>query len=142
MATQQDKHQSQIIEYMRRPDFYPHPVRSVTLRETHISMVFLTGDYVYKIKKPVDMGFLDFTSLVKRQHYCRRELKLNRRLSRNVYLAVVPITFRQNRYYLDGSGRPVEYAIKCANCRTVRQWLIFCAMTNWMATALSCWRAF
>ncbi|MEJ2728273.1 MAG: AAA family ATPase [Deltaproteobacteria bacterium] len=112
MATQQDKHQSQIIEYMRRPDFYPHPVRSVTLRETHISMVFLTGDYVYKIKKPVDMGFLDFTSLVKRQHYCRRELKLNRRLSRNVYLAVVPITFRQNRYYLDGSGRPVEYAVK------------------------------
>ena len=112
MAAHGDKHQSRIIEFMHRPDFYPHPVRSVTLRETHISMVFLTGDYVYKIKKPVDMGFLDFTTLEKRRQYCRRELELNRRLSRHVYLAVVPVTFKQNRYYLDGPGRPVEYAVK------------------------------
>jgi aminoglycoside phosphotransferase family enzyme/predicted kinase len=112
MVTQQNKHQSQIIEYMRRPDFYPHSVRSVTLRETHISTVFLTGDFVYKIKKPVNMGFLDFSALEKRQQYCCQELELNRRLTRDVYLAVVPITFGQNRYYLDGPGRPVEYAVK------------------------------
>ena len=97
MVAQPDRHQSQLIELMQTADFYPHPVRSVTLRETHISLVFLTGDFVYKIKKPVELGFLDFTTLEKRQQFCRQEFDLNRRLTRDVYLDVVPITCRQNR---------------------------------------------
>ena len=62
-------HQRKIVEAMMHPDFYPHPVASVGRRETHISTVFLTGTFVYKIKKSVDLGFLDFTSLEKRQHF-------------------------------------------------------------------------
>jgi aminoglycoside phosphotransferase family enzyme/predicted kinase len=112
MVSQPDRHQSQITELMQTPDFYPHPVRSVTLRETHISLVFLTGEFVYKIKKPVELGFLDFSTLEKRQQFCRQEFDLNRRLTRDVYLDVVPITCRQNRYYLDGPGQTVEYAVK------------------------------
>jgi len=109
---QQSEQQSEIIQFMQAPNSYPHPVRFVTLRETHISLVFLTGDFVYKIKKPVDLDFLDFTSLERRRQFCQKELELNRRLSRDVYLNVVPITYRQNRYYLNGGGRTVEYAVK------------------------------
>jgi aminoglycoside phosphotransferase family enzyme/predicted kinase len=106
------KHQNQIFEVMRRPEFYPHPVSSIEERETHISHVFLTGDYVYKIKKPVNLDFLDFTTLEKRYYYCHQEVILNKRLSHNVYLDVVPITFKDGKYYLAGPGAPVEYAVK------------------------------
>ena len=79
---------------MEKPNFYPHPVSGIEQRETHISKVFLTGDYVYKIKKPVNLEFLDFTTLEKRRYYCRQEVILNRRLTQNVYLDVVAITFK------------------------------------------------
>ena len=105
-------HQDQIFEVMRGPEFYPHPVSSIEERETHISHVFLTGDYVYKIKKPVNLDFLDFTTLEKRYYYCHQEVILNKRLSHNVYLDVVPITFKDGKYYLAGPGAPVEYAVK------------------------------
>lgn len=97
---------------MEKPNFYPHPVSSIEQRETHISKVFLTGDYVYKIKKPVNLEFLDFTTLEKRRYYCRQEVILNRRLTHNVYLDVVAITFKDEKYYLSESGNPVEYAVK------------------------------
>jgi len=97
---------------MERPEFYPHPVKEVEQRETHISKVFLTGDYVYKIKKPVSLGFLDYTTLEKRKYYCQQETILNRRLSRNTYLGVVAITLKEGRYYLEGPGRVIEYAVK------------------------------
>lgn len=112
MNTPEGSHQSKIVELLQDPNFYSPPVDSVSLRETHISVVFLTGDVVYKIKKPVDMDFLDFSTLEKRRHFCYREVELNRRLTRDVYLDVVPITFQQDHYDLDGSGRPVEYAVK------------------------------
>lgn len=112
MVTQASDHQSRIIELMQTPDFYPHPVRSVTLRETHISRVFLTGDVVYKIKKPVDLDFLDFTTLQKRRHFCRMEVDLNRRLTHGIYLGVVSITRKDQSYDLEGSGEAVEYAVK------------------------------
>ena len=89
MVTQENNHQSKIIELMQTPDFYPHPVRTITLHETHISRVFLTGDFVYKIKKPVDLDFLDFTTLEKRRHFCRREVELNQRLTHDIYHGVV-----------------------------------------------------
>ena len=97
---------------MRRPEFYPHSVSRIEQRETHISHVFLTGDYVYKIKKPVNLDFLDFTTLKKRYHYCHQEVILNKRPSHNVYLGVVPITFKDGNYHLTGPGIPVEYAVK------------------------------
>jgi len=100
------------IRAMQAPAFYPHPVREVSLRETHISWVFLTGSRVYKVKKPVDPGFLDFTTLERREHFCRQEVALNRRLARDVYLGVVPITRESDGYGLDGEGRTVDYAVK------------------------------
>ncbi len=105
-------HQDQIFEVMSRSEFYPHPVRRIEHRETHISRVFLTGDYVYKIKKAVNLDFLDFTTLEKRHYYCHQEVILNKRLSHNVYLDVVSITLKDGKYYLDGPGVPIEYAVK------------------------------
>jgi len=112
MTAQQDNHQSTIVKLMQKPDFYPHPVGTVTLQETHISRVFLTGDFVYKIKKPVDLEFLDFTTLEKRRHFCQLEVDLNRRLTHDVYRGVVPITKKDQGYELEGPGEPVEYAVK------------------------------
>lgn len=105
-------YQKEIFRSLRKPDAYPHPTAAIQTRETHISKVFLTGEYVYKIKKPVDFGFLDFTTLARRQYYCRLEVTLNRRLAKGVYLDVVPITRRGGRYVLAGMGRPVEYAVR------------------------------
>lgn len=103
--------QGALFKAMACPDFYPHPVQSVSQKETHISRVFLTGDYVYKIKKPVDLGFLDFSSLAKRRRFCALEVTLNRRLTHQVYLGVIPITCSDNRFRLSGSGREVEFAV-------------------------------
>lgn len=105
-------HHHEILDAMRRPDFYPHAAAAIELRQTHISTVFLTGPYVYKVKKPVNLGFLDFSTLASRRHYCEQELILNRRLSHGVYLEVLPITLDGNGYTLDGTGQVVEYAVK------------------------------
>ncbi|WP_319404519.1 AAA family ATPase [uncultured Desulfosarcina sp.] len=105
-------HQAEILETMMQASFYPHPVETVQRRETHISTVFLTGPFVYKIKKPVDLGFLDFTSLEKRRHFCLEEIVLNRRLSHGVYIDAVPITRHDRTYRLGGSGPTVEFAVK------------------------------
>jgi aminoglycoside phosphotransferase family enzyme len=94
------------------PEIYPDHPRVVKFIETHISLLFLTGNHVYKLKKPVDFGFLDFTSLEKRKLFCEQEVKLNRRLSPDIYLGVVKITQEGNRISLDGKGELVEYAVK------------------------------
>ena len=97
---------------LMNPAIYPdHPGR-VGFTETHISMLFFTGRHVYKVKKPVNFGFLDFTTLEKRKHFCQLELTLNRRLSRDIYLDVVVITQRGGKIDLHGQGRAVEYAVK------------------------------
>ncbi|UCF88951.1 MAG: AAA family ATPase, partial [bacterium] len=80
-----------IIRELSRPGAYPHPVEGVKVIQTHISVVFLAGDRAYKVKKPVDFGFLDFTTLEKRLHFCREELRLNRRLSEGVYLGIASV---------------------------------------------------
>jgi uncharacterized protein len=105
-------HQEKIFQLMGASDFYPHPVSRIEQRETHISKVFLTGTYVYKIKKAVNLKFLDYTTLAKRRYYCHQETTLNRRLSHNIYLGVVAITCKQGRYSFSGPGKPVEYAVK------------------------------
>jgi len=82
---------SEIIEGLSRPEAYPHPVGDIEVIQTHISVVFLAGEFVYKVKKPVDLGFLDFTTLALREHFCLEEVRLNRRLAPDVYLGVVGI---------------------------------------------------
>jgi hypothetical protein len=101
-----------LIQALHRPACYGHPVRDIRLVETHISWVLLTGPYAYKIKKPVNLGFLDFSTLEKRRFYCEEELRLNRRLAPALYLEVVSITGSSASPLLSGSGEAIEYAVK------------------------------
>ncbi|NOZ76396.1 MAG: hypothetical protein GXO65_01700 [Euryarchaeota archaeon] len=95
------------------PDAYDEPVADIRVIQTHISFVFLTGDYAYKIKKPVDFGFLDYTTLDKRRFYCREELRVNRRLCPDIYLGVVPLNRSEDgSIKVNGPGETVEYAVK------------------------------
>lgn len=105
-------HQQNLFKAMEDPGFYPHPAAPVTIEETHISRVFLTGEFVYKIKKNVNLGFLDFSTLEKRRFFCEKEVSLNRRLTRDIYLGVVPITLDHGLYSLGKTGSIVEYAVK------------------------------
>ncbi len=101
-----------LIRDLLSPSAYPHPAGRIRLIQTHISYVLIAGDHVYKIKKPVNFGFLDFSTLGKRRYYCRREVVLNSRLCAGTYLGVVPIRDDGGRATVDGrSGRIVEYAV-------------------------------
>ena len=100
------------INNMLSAKVYDHPVSQIELVETHISWVVLTGDYAYKMKKPVDFGFLDFSTLEKRHYCCNQELRLNRRLAPEIYLDVVNITGSADEPRISGSGDAFEYAIK------------------------------
>ncbi len=102
----------QLCLAMARPDFYPHPVSKLERRETHISVVFLTGDFVYKLKKPVDFGFLDYTALETRRRMCELEVKLNQRMAGGVYLGVVPLSLIDDEFRLGEGGMQVEYAVR------------------------------
>jgi hypothetical protein len=97
---------------LRDPACYPHPADRVELIETHISWVFLVGDYAYKVKKPVDLGFLDFSTLEKRRFYCEEELRLNRRTAAGLYLAVVPVAESPGGPRVGGTGKAIEYALE------------------------------
>ncbi len=88
---------ARLVEALSRPEAYPHPATEVVVHHTHISVVFLAGPYAYKIKKPLDLGFLDFTTLEKRRRFCLEEVRLNGRLAPGVYLGVVPIVERDGR---------------------------------------------
>lgn len=96
------------LEGLLNPAAYPHPVAAVRLIETHISWVFVAGDYAYKVKKPVDFGFLDFSSLEKRRFCCTEEVRLNRRLAPETYLDVVPV----GAAGLGGAGPALEWAVR------------------------------
>lgn len=107
------QHFERLCQAMADPALYPHPVSCLERRDTHISAVFLTGPWVYKLKKPVDFGFLDFRTLDARRHFCHQEVILNQRLSCGVYEGVVPIREDpQGRISLGGDGKTVEYAVK------------------------------
>ncbi|MGV8075339.1 MAG: AAA family ATPase [Syntrophobacteraceae bacterium] len=107
------KKHEEVCRAMAEPAFYPHPVSSLKRIDTHISTVFLTGEWVYKLKKPVDFGFLNFSDLDSRRYYCEREVHLNQRLSHGVYVGVVRICRSQaGRFSLDEAGETVEYAVK------------------------------
>ncbi len=100
-----------LIRALLDPAAYPEPPPTVELRQTHISYVLLAGEYVYKIKKPVALGFLDYSTPRRRAYYCRREVQLNRRLAPEVYLGVVPIVERRGRVRVGGPGRVRERAV-------------------------------
>lgn len=101
-----------LIDSLEDPALYEHSTDDITVRETHISSIVLTGPYAYKIKKPVEFDFLDFTSPKKRRHFCRRELELNRRLCPVLYRSIVEITGSPEDPALDGNGSIFDYAVK------------------------------
>jgi aminoglycoside phosphotransferase family enzyme len=102
----------ELVQSLLDPQAYPEPPKRVELRQTQISYVFLAGDLVYKVKKPVDFGFLDYTTLEKRREYCLKEVELNRRLCTHAYLGVVPVTADGVRFKVEGSEEAIEYAVK------------------------------
>jgi hypothetical protein len=103
---------NRLIASLDNPLAFGHPIKYLRLIETHISWIILTGDYAYKIKKPVNFGFLDFSTLEKRRFYCTEELRLNRRFAPEIYLEMVEIRGSQSAPRLHGSGEVIEYAIK------------------------------
>jgi uncharacterized protein len=103
---------TQLIEALTDPAAYPVPVPHVEVRQTHISVVFLAGAHAYKVKKPVNLGFLDFSTLPKRRHFCAEEVRLNARLAPLVYLGVVSISRVGDGLRVEGDGEVVEWAVK------------------------------
>jgi aminoglycoside phosphotransferase family enzyme len=104
--------QPAFVEALLNPETYPHRPQKVALVQTQMSFLFLTGDYVYKVKKPVNLGYLDYATLEKRRFFCQQEIELNRRLCPEVYLEVVSIVSRAGKIYLGGQGNAFEYAVK------------------------------
>jgi len=107
-----DAHITPLIEALLKPGAYPHPVSGVSLVETHISWVLLAGEFAYKIKKPVKLPFLDFSTLAQRAFFCREELRLNRRFAPEIYLDVVGIYNTPELPQWQGADEPFEYAVK------------------------------
>src|SRR4030066_367192 len=103
--------QKQVVEALMKPEAYDEDPGVIELVQTHISFVFLTKKFVYKVKKAVNFGFLDFSTLEKRRFFCEKELELNRRLCPDMYLEVVPIN-KSDIIKIKGSGETVEYALK------------------------------
>jgi uncharacterized protein len=104
---------SDLVRQMLTPEFYPHPVTMpIELMQTHASTVLLTGEFAYKLKKPVNFGFLDYSTIEKRQHFCEEELRLNQRGAKELYLEVVSISRQDGKYSLSSDGEIVDYAVK------------------------------
>ena len=103
---------SAIIQSLLAPSAYPHQARAIELLQTHISWVLLAGEFAYKIKKPVNFGFVDFSTLEGRRFFCEEELRLNRRLAAELYLGVLPITQTADGLRIGGAGTPVEYCVQ------------------------------
>jgi uncharacterized protein len=101
------------VAALKERSLYPERPASVEFVETHMSCVFLTDAFAYKLKKPVRYEFLDFTTMAQRRLSCEEELRLNRRLAPDVYLAVVPLTVHANgALALDGVGLQVDWLVK------------------------------
>ncbi len=101
-----------INQALLNPEAYPHKPQKIELVQTQMSLILLTSEYVYKIKKPVNLGYLDYTTLEKRHFFCHQELELNRRLCPGAYLAVVPIVEEKGGLRIEGRGKAIEYAVK------------------------------
>lgn len=104
--------EDELLAFLRSPASYAENPAMVEIRQTHISIVALTPSHVYKVKKPLDLGFLDFSTLEKRRQACEAEVRLNQRLCHDVYLGVVPISRRDGTLHFSQEGEVVEYAVK------------------------------
>ena len=107
-----EKNYPPLIQSLKKSEFFPHNVSELQVIETHISWVILTGEYAYKIKKPVDLGFLDFSTLDKRKYFCEEEIRLNKRLAPEYYLDVVKISGSELNPVYNGDGEAIEYAVR------------------------------
>jgi len=102
----------ELVQALLSPKAYPEKPPQIEMVQTQMSFVFLTDSFVYKVKKPVNLGYLDYTTLEKRKFYCQREVELNRRLCPDAYLGVVPITRHENSIAIGGQGEAMEYAVR------------------------------
>ena len=100
--------QKEVVEALMKPEAYDEDPGSIEMVQTHISVIFLTQNLVYKMKKSVNFGFLDFTTLEKRRFFCEKELELNRRLCGDMYVEVVPIN-KTSVIRIKGEGEPVAH---------------------------------
>jgi aminoglycoside phosphotransferase family enzyme/predicted kinase len=112
MSTDEDGDRRNLLSFLGSAKSYPHNPREIRHCQTHASDVFIAPPFVYKIKKPVDFGFLDFTTLEKRKYFCEREIVLNRRLCAGTYLGVEEIRLGRDGFSFGGDGEIVEYAVK------------------------------
>jgi aminoglycoside phosphotransferase family enzyme/predicted kinase len=117
-AAFQQTEQERIAAFLASPSSYPHGPREVRCIQTHISWVFIAPPFVFKVKKPVNLGFLDFSTLEKRRHFCQQELELNRRLCSDVYLEVLSLNANGDALSFNPGGEPVEYALKMKQLTT------------------------
>jgi uncharacterized protein len=104
--------QLKLLENLKDPSLYGNKIKKVKILQTHISYVVLTGKYAYKIKKPVNYGFLDFSNIEKRKYYCEEELRLNRRLCPEIYIDIVTINENNGILQINGDGKIIDYAVK------------------------------
>ena len=117
----EESKQAVLVQSLRDPKLFNHPVDNIEVVETHISYLILTGHYAYKIKKSVELSFLDFSTLEKRRFYCQEELRLNQRLAPDLYLAIVPITGSHESPIIAGDGNVIEYAVKMVQFDTAKE---------------------
>lgn len=104
--------EQKLLKSLLKPQSYPETTVSVHLIQTHVSLIFITDNFVYKIKKPVDFGFLNFSTLDRRRFYCNEEVRLNRRLCPDIYLGVVEVRESPGGVSLTGNGKVIDYAVK------------------------------
>ncbi len=102
----------ELVKALLKPEAYPEETGAVSLIQTQMSFVFLTDQFVYKVKKPVNLGYLDYSTLEKRRYFCEKEVELNLRLCPDAYLGVVAVTEQEGKISTGGSGRVIEYAVK------------------------------
>src|SRR6266511_498421 len=112
MTTTPDRQSQELTAFLESPASYPHRPTEIHAIQTHISWVFIASPFVFKVKKPVNLGFLDFSTLEKRHYFCQREIELNRRLAPEIYLGVVPIYKTGSDFSFNAEGEVVEYAVK------------------------------
>src|SRR5205085_7828155 len=101
-----------LIQALTDRSVYGHPTTAITVLQTHISWIVLTGPYAYKLKEPVNLGFVDFSTLANRHFFCQEELRLNRRLAPQLYLGVVALYGTPERPRFHDPGAPIEYTVQ------------------------------
>lgn len=106
--------ETELIQRLRNPAVFPDASKEIRIKQTYISVICLTGTHAYKFKKPVDYGYLDYTTVEKRKFYCEEEVRLNRRFSPDLYLGVVKLAYERDTdtLALDGNGETIDYAVK------------------------------